>query len=176
MFYFVYFKVPFLHNPNTVPVPCHHVRYIYPILIEEISQSQLKCSSQQDNVQNNDIVVRMNYIPHQCGCKFCNIFDRYERLLKRARTEDLTEISALRCLYRTGQDRFGRPVIVFVGKNFPANTVDMEKVEFKNLLYFHFQMNKSVYDRLENHKVINCFVCHTCSTGKVHNNYALLNF
>lgn len=52
---------------------------------------------------------------------------RYERLLKRARTEDLTEISALRCLYRTGQDRFGRPVIVFVGKNFPAHTVDMEK-------------------------------------------------
>lgn len=52
---------------------------------------------------------------------------RYERLLKRARTEDLAEISALRCLYRTGQDRFGRPVIVFVGRNFPANTINLEK-------------------------------------------------
>lgn len=52
---------------------------------------------------------------------------RYERLLKRARTEDLTDIAALRCLYRTGQDRFGRPVVVFVGKNFPASTIDMEK-------------------------------------------------
>ncbi|XP_052807341.1 protein GDAP2 homolog [Mya arenaria] len=52
---------------------------------------------------------------------------RYERLLKRARTEDLTDIASLRCLYRTGQDRFGRPVIVFVGRNFPASTVDLEK-------------------------------------------------
>lgn len=52
---------------------------------------------------------------------------RYERLLKRARSEDLTDISALRCLYRTGQDRFGRPVVVFVGRNFPANTVNKEK-------------------------------------------------
>ncbi|KAL3882091.1 hypothetical protein ACJMK2_028462 [Sinanodonta woodiana] len=52
---------------------------------------------------------------------------RYERLLKRARLEDLTEIAMLRCLYRTGVDRFGRPVVAFVGKNFPANSVDLEK-------------------------------------------------
>lgn len=52
---------------------------------------------------------------------------RYERLLKHARSEDLTDIAALRCLYRTGQDKFGRPVIVFVGKKFPAKTVDLEK-------------------------------------------------
>ena len=61
--------------------------------------------------------------------QFCHyLLNRYERLLKRARTADLTSIAALRCLYRTGQDRFGRPVIVFVGKNFPAATIDLELV------------------------------------------------
>lgn len=52
---------------------------------------------------------------------------RYERLLKRAKMEDLAEIASLRCMYQTGQDRLGRPVIVLVGKNFPANTIDLEK-------------------------------------------------
>ncbi|KAH3889005.1 protein GDAP2 homolog [Dreissena polymorpha] len=51
---------------------------------------------------------------------------RYERMLKRAHSEDLTSIARLRCLYRTGQDKFGRPVIVFVGKNFPAEAVNLE--------------------------------------------------
>ncbi|XP_076079639.1 protein GDAP2 homolog [Mytilus galloprovincialis] len=52
---------------------------------------------------------------------------RYERYLKRAKTEDLTDIAALKCLYRTGTDKFGRPVIVFVGKLFPINAVDLDK-------------------------------------------------
>lgn len=52
---------------------------------------------------------------------------RYERWLKRAKTEDLSEISSLRCMYQTGHDRLGRPVIVFVGKNFPAATIDLDK-------------------------------------------------
>lgn len=52
---------------------------------------------------------------------------RYERYLKRAKTEDLTDIAALKCLYRTGTDKFGRPVVAFVGKLFPANSVDLEK-------------------------------------------------
>lgn len=53
---------------------------------------------------------------------------RYERFLKQSKSEDLTEISALRCLYRTGVDKHGRPVIVLIGKHFPANEVDLEKV------------------------------------------------
>lgn len=35
---------------------------------------------------------------------------RYERLLKRSKTEDLTDIAALKCVYRSGVDRYGRPV------------------------------------------------------------------
>ncbi|OWF51677.1 protein GDAP2 homolog [Mizuhopecten yessoensis] len=52
---------------------------------------------------------------------------RYERLMKRAKTEDLTDIAALKCLYRTGVDKFGRPVVIYVGKHFPGETVNLEK-------------------------------------------------
>lgn len=48
--------------------------------------------------------------------------------MKRAKTEDLTDIAALRCLYRTGVDRYGRPVVVFVGKHLDASKVDLERV------------------------------------------------
>jgi hypothetical protein len=53
--------------------------------------------------------------------------ERYERLLRRARTEDLTEVSGIGCLYQSGFDRLGRPVIVFCGKWFKAEEVDLEK-------------------------------------------------
>ncbi|KAJ8311064.1 hypothetical protein KUTeg_011379 [Tegillarca granosa] len=52
---------------------------------------------------------------------------RFDRLMKRAKTEDLTDIAALRCLYRTGVDRYGRPVVVFVGKHLDASKVDLER-------------------------------------------------
>ncbi|XP_037073940.1 protein GDAP2 homolog [Pollicipes pollicipes] len=54
--------------------------------------------------------------------------ERYERLLRRARTEDLSEISGIGCLYQTGKDRFGRPVICFIGKWFRALEIDLDKV------------------------------------------------
>lgn len=53
--------------------------------------------------------------------------ERYECLLRRAQTEDLTEISGIGCLYQSGVDRLGRPVIVFCGKWFPVNKIDLEK-------------------------------------------------
>ncbi|XP_032681280.1 protein GDAP2 homolog isoform X2 [Odontomachus brunneus] len=53
--------------------------------------------------------------------------ERYERLLRRAKTEDLTEISGIGCLYQSGVDRQGRPVIVFVGKWFPASKINLDK-------------------------------------------------
>ena len=55
-------------------------------------------------------------------------FFRYERLLRRARTEDLSEVSGIGCLYQSGYDRLGRPLIVFCGKWFPAHEIDLEKV------------------------------------------------
>lgn len=55
------------------------------------------------------------------------IFFRYEKLLRRAKTEDLTEISGIGCLYQCGVDRLGRPVIVFIGKWFPATKINLEK-------------------------------------------------
>ncbi|XP_041352655.1 protein GDAP2 homolog [Gigantopelta aegis] len=80
---------------------------------------------------------------------------RYERFLKRAKSEDLTDIAGLRCLYRTGTDRCGRPVVVFIGKQFIVDAVDperallylvrvMEPVVDKDyvVVYFHTQTTK----------------------------------
>lgn len=61
---------------------------------------------------------------------------RYERLLRRAKTEDLTEVSGIGCLYQSGVDRQGRPVVVFVGKWFPATKINLDKVMMK--LHFSF--------------------------------------
>jgi hypothetical protein len=57
------------------------------------------------------------------------IDSRYERLLRRAKTEDLTEVSGIGCLYQSGVDRQGRPVVVFVGKWFTATKINLEKVK-----------------------------------------------
>lgn len=58
-----------------------------------------------------------------------SLFCRYERLLRRAKTEDLTEVSGIGCLYQSGVDRQGRPVVVFVGKWFPASKINLDKVK-----------------------------------------------
>ena len=52
----------------------------------------------------------------------------YEKFLLRAKQEDLADIAQLQCIYQSGVDRFGRPVIVFIGRNLPANCIDMERV------------------------------------------------
>lgn len=53
--------------------------------------------------------------------------NRYERLFRKARNEDLRSIENLRCLYQSGEDKFGRPVVVFVGKRFKATQIDLNK-------------------------------------------------
>ncbi|XP_048512891.1 uncharacterized protein LOC105690405 isoform X1 [Athalia rosae] len=53
--------------------------------------------------------------------------ERYERLLRRAKTEDLTEVSGIGCLYQSGVDRHGRPVVIFVGKWFPFTKINLDK-------------------------------------------------
>ncbi|KAI5644384.1 divergent CRAL/TRIO domain-containing protein [Phthorimaea operculella] len=52
---------------------------------------------------------------------------RYERLLRRAHNEDLSEISGIGCLYQSGVDRLGRPVVIFIGKWFPISDIDLDK-------------------------------------------------
>ncbi|XP_022127017.2 protein GDAP2 homolog isoform X2 [Pieris rapae] len=53
--------------------------------------------------------------------------DQYERLLRRARSEDLSEVSGIGCLYQSGVDRLGRPVVIFIGKWFPIADIDLDK-------------------------------------------------
>ncbi|KAM8977771.1 ganglioside-induced differentiation-associated protein 2 [Pelodytes ibericus] len=61
----------------------------------------------------------------------------YNRWLSRARTEDLSDIAALKALYQAGVDNCGRTVIVVVGRNIPVLLIDMEKA----LLYFIHMMD-----------------------------------
>lgn len=67
--------------------------------------------------------------------------------MKRSKTEDLSDIARLRvvyqsgekaghlknsvsciCVSKTGVDFLGRPVLMFIGKNFPATSVDLDRV------------------------------------------------
>lgn len=59
---------------------------------------------------------------------------RYERLLRRAKTEDLSEVSGIGCLYQCGVDRFGRPVVIFVGKWFKFKEINLDKVRSLDLI------------------------------------------
>jgi hypothetical protein len=73
--------------------------------------------------------------------KYFVVCCRYERLLRRAKTEDLSEVSGIGCLYQSGYDRFGRPVIVFVGKWFPFRDVSLDKVTV--LFIYHILVFKN---------------------------------
>ncbi|XP_063244031.1 protein GDAP2 homolog [Bacillus rossius redtenbacheri] len=66
--------------------------------------------------------------------------ERYERLLRRAKTEDLSEVSGIGCLYQSGVDRLGRPVIVFVGKWFRFSEINLDKA----LLYLIYLLDPLV--------------------------------
>lgn len=65
---------------------------------------------------------------------------RYERLLRRAKSEDLTEVSGIGCLYQSGVDRLGRPVVVFIGKWFPFNKINLDKVSFHHIHIYCFSL------------------------------------
>lgn len=97
---------------------------------------------------------------------------RYQRLLRKSKVENMSEIANTRCLYISGADRLGRPVVVFVGKRFNASLANFERVMMYIIsvldtivekdyvvVYFHtltakedlpsFQFVQSVYDTLE---------------------------
>ena len=76
---------------------------------------------------------------HSCF-DFVQHHERYERLLRRAKTEDLSEVSGIGCLYQSGIDKFGRPVIVFIGKWFNFTEINLDKV---------FDTKKSSHDNNE---------------------------
>lgn len=61
------------------------------------------------------------------GVNFLFKLIRQERILRRARTEDLSSIERTGCIFRNGADRWGRQLIVVVGKWFRPETVDLDK-------------------------------------------------
>lgn len=84
----------------------------------DLDRQRLLGDRPRDGVYESVLEDGLEGIEHQ---------ERYERLLRRARTEDLSEVSGIGCLYQSGYDRLGRPVVVFCGKWFPAHEIDLEK-------------------------------------------------
>ncbi|SPP74348.1 protein GDAP2 homolog isoform X1 [Drosophila guanche] len=87
-------------------------------LQRDLDRQHLLSDRPRAGVYENVISEGVEGIEHQ---------ERYERLLRRAQVEDLTEVSGIGCLYQSGVDRLGRPVIVFCGKWFPAHNIDLQK-------------------------------------------------
>ena len=52
----------------------------------------------------------------------------YQNYLRRARTENFQDMANLGAFYKAGLDYVGRQIVVFVGKNFPASSMNMDKV------------------------------------------------
>ncbi|XP_057308387.1 protein GDAP2 homolog [Hydractinia symbiolongicarpus] len=52
---------------------------------------------------------------------------KYSQWVKRSRTEDFTDIAKMGFLYNPGVDRQGRPIVVFIGRYFPAHAIDLNK-------------------------------------------------
>lgn len=83
---------------------------------------------------------------------------RYQRLLRRAKQENLECIERLHCFYLGGRDRKGRPFLVFVGQRFRPREIDLDKA----LLYLILTMDGLVQQEY-------CLVyLHTLTTSDHH--------
>ena len=52
----------------------------------------------------------------------------YERLLKRARVENFSDLTARRFLYQSGFSKRGEPIVVLIGRNLPSSLSLADKV------------------------------------------------
>nr|CAD7424124.1 unnamed protein product [Timema monikensis] len=86
------------------------------------------------------LILSCDLLNDTCSLQNEDELTRYERLLRRAKTEDLSEVSGIGCLYQSGVDRFGRPVVVFVGKWFPFRQINLDKA----LLYLIYLLDPLV--------------------------------
>uniref|UniRef100_F6WIP7 Macro domain-containing protein n=1 Tax=Ciona intestinalis TaxID=7719 RepID=F6WIP7_CIOIN len=82
----------------------------------------------------------------------------YHRLLRCARTENLSEIASTKALYVCGNDRGGSPVVVLVAKYMNVQNMNMEKA----LLYFIHILDSVVNERYS------LVYFHTVSESKNH--------
>eukprot|EP00795_Rhopilema_esculentum_P017526 gene17526-9150_t len=62
-----------------------------------------------------------------CGVRYYRYCFWYAKWVKRSRTEDFSDMIKLQFLYQSGVDFMGRPIVVFVARNFPAQSIDMNK-------------------------------------------------
>ena len=120
---------------------------------------------------SRNFVNFLSILLYQCCDSNLFLCFRQERILRRARTEDLSSIAKTGCLYRSGQDRLGRQVVVVIGKWFRPDAMDLDKAflylvkllddingEY-SVVYFHtstgaenrpsFRWMRAVYDNME---------------------------
>lgn len=101
----------------------------YSQIQDDLDREHLLSGGSYINDLNTDVLL--NQTEHQ---------DNYENLLRKARSEDLTEISGIGCLYHCGYDHYERPVIVLVGKWFPFKKINLKKT----VLYIILLLDKIV--------------------------------
>lgn len=61
----------------------------------------------------------------------------YHRYLRRAKSEDLSDIARMNIIYQSGKDTLGRPIVVVIGSHLPMSTSssDIQAVLERVLLY-----------------------------------------
>lgn len=50
----------------------------------------------------------------------------YHRYLRRAKSEDLSDIARMNIIYNSGKDSMGRPIVVVLGSNLPSNASEQQ--------------------------------------------------
>lgn len=73
----------------------------------------------------HDVDNKRKYRQHEADSLTSEVSrkNRYERLLRKAKEMDFREIREANIIYRSGVDKFGRTVFIFVGRNYAPKEV-----------------------------------------------------
>lgn len=76
----------------------------------------------------HDVDNKRKYRQHEADSLTSEVSrkNRYERLLRKAKEMDFREIREANIIYRSGVDKFGRTVFIFVGRNYAPKEVSFE--------------------------------------------------
>jgi len=89
---------------------------------DDAVSSFVKMQGDHDAIRKEEINVKLNVKGTDAAIQ------KYSRLLKRARAENLQDIAAKNIIFQTGIDSLGRPIVCVNGKAYHPDQVDKEKV------------------------------------------------
>lgn len=90
--------------------------------LDSPTSSGFVSGSHRDDDDIDDFEERDFMGPDAVRCR-----TKYKELLERSQTTDLLTIEETNCFFHSGYDKQGRAVIVFIGKWFKQNQIDLEK-------------------------------------------------